>query len=422
MANSSKDPTRSHHPTHFHLQLLQSQAQSHGASKIHNQSSSSQPSPGNLLFPSFLGMRPQSSDHINARNEDSHYNLAKLALKQTREVENGEVRTTGRGDIPAHSKVINHSSFELDSHMAGKPNSKVKAQKHTKSKPQSSNSESPNGPNAAGTCRFDSSLGLLTKKFVNLIQEAKDGTLDLNRTAEVLEVQKRRIYDITNVLEGIGLIEKTSKNHIRWKGSDDMGTKDLGVQLTKLKAEVESFHAEESSLDETIRRRQEQIRNLEEDENDQKYLFLTEEDIMSLPCFQNQTLIAIKAPLASCIEVPDPDEDIGFPQRQYKMTIRSSTGPIDLYLLSKYGGQDEDMNVEQTRSVDPSRNCAPYRLENYRLPPEDIGRQKNSPDTLNLLHSEASGMQKIIPTDCNIDDDYWFRSDPEINLTDLWDT
>jgi|TARA_B100001142_G_scaffold242982_1_gene242128 sugar-specific transcriptional regulator TrmB len=30
-------------------------------------------------------------------------------------------------------------------------------------------------------------------------------------------VQKRRIYDITNVLEGIGLIEKKSKNNIRWK-------------------------------------------------------------------------------------------------------------------------------------------------------------------------------------------------------------
>ena len=29
--------------------------------------------------------------------------------------------------------------------------------------------------------------------------------------------QKRRIYDITNVLEGIGLIEKQSKNTIKWK-------------------------------------------------------------------------------------------------------------------------------------------------------------------------------------------------------------
>lgn len=31
------------------------------------------------------------------------------------------------------------------------------------------------------------------------------------------QVQKRRIYDITNVLEGIGLIEKKGKNNIQWK-------------------------------------------------------------------------------------------------------------------------------------------------------------------------------------------------------------
>ena len=62
------------------------------------------------------------------------------------------------------------------------------------------------------TCRYDSSLGLLTKKFVSLIQNAPEGILDLNQAASQLGVQKRRIYDITNVLEGIGLIEKKSKN------------------------------------------------------------------------------------------------------------------------------------------------------------------------------------------------------------------
>jgi hypothetical protein len=35
--------------------------------------------------------------------------------------------------------------------------------------------------------------------------------------ATKLNVQKRRIYDITNVLEGIGLIDKKSKNNIQWK-------------------------------------------------------------------------------------------------------------------------------------------------------------------------------------------------------------
>lgn len=89
------------------------------------------------------------------------------------------------------------------------------------------------------SCRYDSSLGLLTKKFVVLLREADDGVLDLNAAVRIrvvlsanafcsrallhvlqatkLNVQKRRIYDITNVLEGIGLIDKKSKNNIQWK-------------------------------------------------------------------------------------------------------------------------------------------------------------------------------------------------------------
>lgn len=35
---------------------------------------------------------------------------------------------------------------------------------------------------------FNVVAGLLTKKFISLIHEAKDGTLDLNKTADVLEV------------------------------------------------------------------------------------------------------------------------------------------------------------------------------------------------------------------------------------------
>ena len=48
--------------------------------------------------------------------------------------------------------------------------------------------------------------------------------------AAAAQVQKRRIYDITNVLEGIGLIEKKSKNNVQWRpsmggapGEDDDG-------------------------------------------------------------------------------------------------------------------------------------------------------------------------------------------------------
>ncbi|KAG8088756.1 hypothetical protein GUJ93_ZPchr0010g9683 [Zizania palustris] len=109
-----------------------------------------------------------------------------------------------------------------------------------------------NPPTPAGTCRYDSSLGLLTKKFINLLKQAPDGTLDLNNAAETLEVQKRRIYDITNVLEGIGLIEKTLKNRIRWKGLDNSGM-GLDDSLSALQTEVENLSVKEQTLDECIR-------------------------------------------------------------------------------------------------------------------------------------------------------------------------
>ena len=75
-----------------------------------------------------------------------------------------------------------------------------------------------NDPTPISSCRYDSSLGLLTKKFISLVKQVDDGILDLNKATDTLEVQKRRIYDITNVLEGIGLIEKRLRNRIRWKG------------------------------------------------------------------------------------------------------------------------------------------------------------------------------------------------------------
>ena len=71
---------------------------------------------------------------------------------------------------------------------------------------------------------------------MNLLQEAEDGILDLKVAADTLNVrQKRRIYDITNVLEGIGLIEKRNKNCIKWKGAvAGENTQEASERLTLL--------------------------------------------------------------------------------------------------------------------------------------------------------------------------------------------
>lgn len=52
---------------------------------------------------------------------------------------------------------------------------------------------------------------------MHLLKTSPNGAINLNTASIQLDVQKRRIYDITNVLEGIGILEKKSKNNIQWK-------------------------------------------------------------------------------------------------------------------------------------------------------------------------------------------------------------
>ncbi len=81
-----------------------------------------------------------------------------------------------------------------------------------------------------------SSLGLLTQRFLDLLTTEGQKYVNLNSAANSLGVQKRRIYDITNVLEGIGLIEKTSKNTVRWKRQikSDIEVLDSSAQQSKV--------------------------------------------------------------------------------------------------------------------------------------------------------------------------------------------
>lgn len=62
----------------------------------------------------------------------------------------------------------------------------------------------------------ETTLTHLTKRFVKLLNTSSERVINLNEASTRLSVAKRRIYDITNVLEGIGLLQKTSKNVTRW--------------------------------------------------------------------------------------------------------------------------------------------------------------------------------------------------------------
>ncbi|XP_008295751.1 transcription factor E2F4 [Stegastes partitus] len=225
--------------------------------------------------------------------------------------------------------------------------------------------------------RHEKSLGLLTTKFVTLLQEAKDGVLDLKAAADTLAVrQKRRIYDITNVLEGIGLIEKKSKNSIQWKGvGPGCNTREIADKLIDLKAELDDLALREHELDQQRVWVQQSIKNVTDDSNNSPMAYVKHEDLCG--AFKGDTLLAIRAPIGTQLEVPIPEAVLNG-QRKYQIRLKSSSGPIEVLLVNK----------------DPS-SASPVVLP--VPPPDDVLQNLPAPTPTSQPPTAASQVPKAAP-------------------------
>lgn len=182
--------------------------------------------------------------------------------------------------------------------------------------------------------RYETSLGMLTKKFVSILRASPQGVLDLNRATEILDVQKRRIYDITNVLEGIGLIQKEAKNNIRWRGAKHLERKPVmadreqaavATKLVSLHSDVEELKEREAYLDRIIEERKLQMGFDSTDEDIKRYAYVTYQDIRGIRDFDGTTVIAVKAPPETRLEVPRLEDGM-------QIWLKSGNGPIDVFL------------------------------------------------------------------------------------------
>ncbi|XP_074294957.1 transcription factor E2FB-like [Silene latifolia] len=334
---------------------------------------------------------------------------------------------------PKYKEVVAHS--RLQTPMNGKGGKRIGKRtakcKGAGTQTPISNTGSPgNELTPVGASRNDNSLGFLTKKFIDLIKDSEHGIRDLNKAAETLEVKKRRLYDITNVLEGIGLIEKPVRNRIQLKGLDVSRLGEVDDSVTSLQGDVDKLSMEERKLDERIRKMQEQLTKMSEENNNQKWLFVTEEDIKGLPCFQNETLIAIKAPHGTTLEVPDPDEAVDNQQRRYRILLRSTMGPIDVYLVSQYEEKFEEINgaPEPAQSLSSSSayyesSPVPVKNDEDRYTVTEMQGQKDHwpCSDSNSQEDFVGRIMKIVP-EVDTDADYWLLSDADVSITDMWRT
>ncbi|XP_026092439.1 transcription factor E2F1 isoform X2 [Carassius auratus] len=227
--------------------------------------------------------------------------------------------------------------------------------------------------------RYDTSLNLTTKRFLDLLAQSPDGVVDLNWASQVLDVQKRRIYDITNVLEGIHLISKKSKNNIQWLGNRIDGASVARFQT--LQREVSELTEAEEKLDELINKCSLQLRLLTEDTHNKKLGYVRCQDLRNTVNPADQIIMVIRAPPETQMQVSEPTEG-------YQISLKSSRGPIDVFLCPE----------DSSGVCSPVTDCSPEKSS-------DLVSQEVTSSTPSTLPSSS-------PLPLGADSESFLDSDP----------
>ncbi|XP_067303250.1 transcription factor E2F1 [Pseudorasbora parva] len=210
--------------------------------------------------------------------------------------------------------------------------------------------------------RYDTSLNLTTKRFLDLLAQSPDGVVDLNWASQVLDVQKRRIYDITNVLEGIHLISKKSKNNIQWLGNRIDGA--TVARFQELQREVSELTEAEEKLDELINKCSLQLRLLTEDTHNKKLGYVRCQDLRETVNPPEQIIMVIRAPPETQMQVSEPTEG-------YQISLKSSKGPIDVFLCPE----------DSSGVCSPVTDCSPAKSSSQSPPQTDFISQEVTSST-----------------------------------------
>ncbi|KAK1350534.1 E2F transcription factor 3 [Hamiltosporidium tvaerminnensis] len=212
--------------------------------------------------------------------------------------------------------------------------------------------------------RNDNSLYILTKKFLNLIQKSPEGTVDLKQASQILGVSKRRIYDITNVLEGLDLLCKYGVNTARWKGGEICNYLQSNFEQESTENENLKIHSDISFDKENTNRlsyyQRKKLENNEDKKNEELLLlqneeffldkkleslisafeemskcqrnlsnaFVTYKDIDSIPVLKNKLIFAVKTPKDTTFDIPYLENN------NHILNLTTHEGGINVYYVS----------------------------------------------------------------------------------------
>merc|ERR1719198_1331448 len=90
---------------------------------------------------------------------------------------------------------------------------------------------------------------------------------------------------------------------------------------------------------------------------DSEHAYVTHKEVRAINKFHGQTVLAIRAPAGTTLEVPDPDEGLhGTGKRRFQIFLRSQDGAVTTFLVSS--ARDDSQTMPSKPSA-PTPNACP---------------------------------------------------------------
>jgi transcription factor E2F3 len=123
--------------------------------------------------------------------------------------------------------------------------------------------------------------------------------------------------------------------------------------------EVDSLKSEEEKLDSHIAYMMNLVksyskcpRGLKVGKKGNPWMYIRKDDLTSLSDLKNETVIAVRAPAGTTLDVPDPNGGVNPGSRKYQMYFKSPGDKVDVFLI-QYGDDDNKLepNNDETRDL-----------------------------------------------------------------------
>lgn len=159
----------------------------------------------------------------------------------------------------------------------------------------------------------------LTQDFLDILMKANGEEVDISKIGDQFGGSKRRLYDVTNVLAGIGVIDRCGKSKVKWIGG---GEPDESALLKELMEE-------EHEIDRMTQLVEENMAMLAESSDFKNFAWVSEEDVSKLANGEGVSLFALRGPSDLQIEVPPAESG-----EVHRLVCSSQSGTVDLIRIS----------------------------------------------------------------------------------------